>query len=302
MKIGIKVDYNENVGLGHFKRCYTLAKLLAEKYQIVFFSNDRLPLKSEFKLVKASNDLNFLIEITSDMKIDIIVLDHYDLLVQKFNYTKMFTPQVVIFDDFNLKLKCKLIIRHNIFFKQRERNVLTGIKYPLTANIFFERKAIKSPKYDFTFYISEIENKREILNIFFSKNYDKKICIISRINLFKKERFDSRNLDFFYNIESRQILEIFSNSKILVLPASVISQEGYMNNNKMILYYESENQRKIFDASPNDSNIFKLDSFENLLLKEYDDFILTKKDLIYVPTLDKIQSDFIKKFSLINKI
>ena len=70
------------------------------------------------------------------MKIDIIVLDHYDLLVQKFNYTKMFTPQVVIFDDFNLKLKCKLIIRHNVFSKQRERNILTGIKYPLTANIF----------------------------------------------------------------------------------------------------------------------------------------------------------------------
>ena len=86
MKIGIKVDCNENVGLGHFKRCYFLAKLLADKYQIIFFSNDKLPLKSEFKLVKASNDLNFLIEITSDMKIDIIVLDHYDLLVKKFNY------------------------------------------------------------------------------------------------------------------------------------------------------------------------------------------------------------------------
>ena len=302
MKIGIKVDYNENVGLGHFKRCYTLAKLLAEKYQIIFFSNDELPLKSEFKLVKACNDLNFLIEITSDMKIDIIVLDHYDLLVKKFNYSKMFTPKVVIFDDFNLKLKCKLIIRHNIFSKQRKRNILTGIKYPLTANVFFERKAIKSPKYDFTFYISEIENKSETLNIFLSKHYDKKICIISRTNLFKNEKFDSRNLDFFYNIESKQIIEIFSNSKILILPASVISQEGYMNNNKMILYYESENQRKIFDSSPNDSNIFKLDSFQNLLLEQYDEFVLTKKDLICIPTLDKVKSDFINKFSLINKI
>lgn len=302
MKIGIKVDCNENVGLGHFKRCYTLAKLLADKYKIVFFSNDKLPLKSEFKLVKASNDLNFLIEITSDMKIDIIVLDHYDLLVKKFNYSKMFTPKVVIFDDFNLKLKCKLIIRHNIFSKQRKRNVLTGIKYPLIANIFFERKAVKIPKYDFTFYISEIENKREILNVFFSKNHDKKICIISRDDLLTNENFDSRNLDFFYNIESRQIIEIFSNSKILVLPASVISQEGYINNNKIILYYESENQKKIFDSSPNDSNIFKLDSFENLLLKEYDDFMLTKKDLICVPALDKLKSDLINKFSSINKI
>lgn len=109
-------------------------------------------------------------------------------------------------------------------------------------------------------------------------------------------------MDFFYNIESRQIIEIFSNSKILVLPASVISQEGYINNNKIILYYESENQKKIFDSSPNDSNIFKLDSFENLLLKEYDDFMLTKKDLICVPALDKLKSDLINKFSSINKI
>ena len=205
------------------------------------------------------------------MKIDIIVLDHYDLLVQKFNYTKMFTPQVVIFDDFNLKLKCKLIIRHNVFSKQRERNILTGFKYPLTANIFFERKAIKSPKYRFHFILVKLKIKKRNIKHFLLKNYDKKICIISRANLFKKEKkFDSRNLDFFYNIESRQILEIFLKKflKFLVLPASVISQEGYMNNNKMILYYESENQRKIFDASPNDSNIFKLDSFENLLLKE----------------------------------
>ena len=302
MKIGIKVDYNENVGLGHFKRCYTLAKLLEDKYKIVFFSNDKLPLKSRFKLIKASNDLNFLIEITSDMKIDIIILDHYDFLVKKFNYSKMFTPKVVIFDDFNLKLKCELIIRHNIFSKETNQNVLTGIKYPLTANIFFEKKVVQNPQYDFTFYISEIENKRKILNIFFSKNYDKKICVISRTNVFANEKFDSRNLDIFYNIDSRLIIEIFSNSKILVLPASVISQEGYINNNKIILYYESENQRKIFDASPNNANIFKLNSFDNLLLEEYDDFILTKKDVINVPTLDKVQSDFINKFSLINKI
>ena len=59
---------------------------------------------------------------------------------------------------------------------------------------------------------------------------------------------------------------------------------------------KSENQKKIFDSSPNDSNIFKLDSFENLLLKEYDDFMLTKKDLICVPALDKLKSDLINKF------
>ena len=56
------------------------------------------------------------------MEIDIIVLDHYDLLVKKFNYSKMFTPKVVIFDDFNLKLKCKLII-DIIFFLNKENEM-----------------------------------------------------------------------------------------------------------------------------------------------------------------------------------
>ena len=72
----------------------------------------------------------------------------------------MFTPQVVIFDDFNLKLKCKLIIRHNVFSKQRERNILTGIKYPLTANIFLKEKQLKVRNM-ISFYISEIENEKE---------------------------------------------------------------------------------------------------------------------------------------------
>ncbi|MBQ3544336.1 MAG: UDP-2,4-diacetamido-2,4,6-trideoxy-beta-L-altropyranose hydrolase [Lachnospiraceae bacterium] len=208
--IGIRVDANDKIAMGHLMRCLSIAKSLRKKgEEVVFISSESnikdVVCKENFNFIALNNryddkesEIEQLLEIIRLSKIEIILLDSYE--VTELYMQKLYTSvKIVYIDDLNLfKYSADVIVNYtynansSIYEKWKysnETQFYFGIKYiPLRSEFGFEC----------------IDFNDEVSNIFLTTggtdNYD---MIISILKQLRKKELHNININVvvgkFYN-------------------------------------------------------------------------------------------------------
>ena len=156
MKIGIRVDSSDLIGLGHVVRCIHLAKKLQQGGHIVFFISQRLTgsvpnlivengfqvyfinsgkkesiilpingFKSEFDPWlngRQSIDALETEKIIKKCPLDLLIVDHYSIDAEWEKYLKGIVKSIIVIDDLaNRKHCCELLIDQNYVHEYQKR-------------------------------------------------------------------------------------------------------------------------------------------------------------------------------------
>jgi len=160
MNILFRVDSSSEIGLGHLKRCL----VLAEQYQqdnIVFSvqdlkgnANKIISDKGYALSVLSDNSIDELTQKINELKIDMVVFDHYGI-DDKFekNIKEKTSVQILSFDDTYEKHYCDILLNHNIYASDGQYKGLVpkiceikcGKEYTLISDEFREIKIRKRP-------------------------------------------------------------------------------------------------------------------------------------------------------------
>tara|TARA_B100000780_G_C21103613_1_gene445472 strand:- start:187 stop:1209 length:1023 start_codon:yes stop_codon:yes gene_type:complete len=276
-KIGLIFDSNQNIGEGHFWRCYNLAKILKRKDKSFFFISNRL----QKKYIKILNRENFdYIEITSlkkisviknlikTIKLDIFISDYYDLSEKnKKEIRKNVNCFVVIDDHINKKHFCDIYINNN-FMSNRVKNkikklnpssmLLLGTKYFIHNYEFLKsktkKKIRKKIKKIYVFFgSSDISN--ETLKFIKSIEDFKSVkfhILIGKLNKnYKKIKHyckNRKNIKIFYNLTNYKTLKLMQKNDLYFGAGGVNLSESLFLGLPSIVICTANNQKAALKA------------------------------------------------------
>ena len=212
MKIAFRVDSADSIGAGHIRRCLKLAEDLKKKSEKIYFITrnltgnfNKLINKKKFKVIliknnkskeKLSNDWKSTKLICKKFRINILIVDHYQLGINWEKKIKKDVDKLVVIDDFTKKKHhCDLII--NNFSKQKSDNIrnYSGLEYVIVpVHASYKNKISKKkdkPKAIGTFFGSSDNSNitEKFLKIFADKKFSnfKFVSILGKNNKNKKE-------------------------------------------------------------------------------------------------------------------
>ncbi|MFD1885625.1 UDP-2,4-diacetamido-2,4,6-trideoxy-beta-L-altropyranose hydrolase [Paenibacillus wenxiniae] len=168
--IAFRVDASSTIGIGHIKRCLTLADQLnttIDEVKIIFICNDLLPklIKSEIeykgcelKLISSPptkeefNPLEDAYEtrqiLVEQQHVDLLIIDHYQIDSIWEQLFVDIVPQILVIDDLaNRMHTCHALLDQNLYdnFEQRYKNLVPeqctlflGPEFLLLRNEFYE--------------------------------------------------------------------------------------------------------------------------------------------------------------------
>ena len=245
--ISIRVDGNNQIGLGHFVRCSALAHMLKEEFEIIFFCRHLPePLLKELKssgisFHRIKNDQEFPRQLTIN---DIAVLDGYNFDTNYQKNIKASGAKLVCIDDLhNKEFVADLIINHapkittQEYKGQHYTKYALGLEYALLRPFFLqqakEKREIETIE---TLLIcfggSDPQNltlKTLLASLIF--NQIKKIIIITGSEYqfsdsLKPIVLKDRRIDHRYSLNEQKMLEAMLESDLAIVPASGILFEA----------------------------------------------------------------------------
>ena len=182
MNLAIRVDSSESIGTGHIVRCITLAKELRKLgLKVHFISKPHkgnilgVVKKNKFSLSKIKPELNIKKDIkeTSKIlkkyKINLLILDNYDLNLVWEKGIKKYLKKLIVISDLTKQNSCDILINSN--FLQNKKKSL-GKFYLKNRNInsrflFGLRYAILNNEYQKIKQNIKIKKQLKRINIFF---------------------------------------------------------------------------------------------------------------------------------------
>jgi UDP-2,4-diacetamido-2,4,6-trideoxy-beta-L-altropyranose hydrolase len=145
LNIGIRAEGGSKIGMGHIMRTLVLAKELSLKNEVFYICKDSMANKSGiFKIKKSGFKVIIfkenILEILSNINIDILITDSYDVSEKYFLETKNIVKYTVYIDDINsFDYPVDLIINQNINaedFHYNQKYKLLGLKYLMIREEF----------------------------------------------------------------------------------------------------------------------------------------------------------------------
>ena len=163
LKIIIRADSSQFIGLGHIMRSLLLAKRLKEQnYHVeIFFASQNLEkninhkiLEQGFKLkLLKSNNPNELIQLCHKQKADLLIIDSYMIKSKDEKFIKKsIKSKLLVFDDTFEKRYADIILNHGIQVKKqmyktlvpKKSKVFTGEKFTLLRDEFFQTYKVQN--------------------------------------------------------------------------------------------------------------------------------------------------------------
>ena len=265
MKILFRADSSSSIGTGHIMRDLVLAKQF--KDATIIFATQNLEGNINHKIKEAgykleilnSSDIDELDKLIKKYKIDMLVVDHYDI---DYEYEKQLKTQnsklkIFSFDDTYEKHYCDILLNHNIYADEKRYKDLVpkkcelrcGEKYTLIRDEFKKEKNIKREKrYDIFIAMGGADTKNLSLKIakLIPKSF--KIAIITTtankyLDELKEYIKDKNNIDLYIN--SNEIAKLMHESSFCIITPSVISQEALFLNKKFLAIQTADNQVEI---------------------------------------------------------
>lgn len=301
-KIAIRADGNFEVGLGHLIRCFALAEMLKDRFEVDFFCVT-IPENILSSFNKSGYRVNI---IKSDFEMSdfnsshrLIVLDGYHFTSEYQLFLKNIGFKLICIDDlYEIDFYADLIINHaptalkEKYKHQYYTDFALGLDFALLRPMFLKAAVIKR----------EINTIQSVFICFGgadSKNYTLKVIEACVRNLkFKQinvvtgasfqyidtiKRISDNRIKHFHSINENEMLEIMIVSDLAIVPSSGILFEVLSVGCKVASGYYVDNQKGIYDGFKQLNAFIDLDSFSDLSMIEnikIEDFEKTSKNLI----------------------
>jgi len=265
MTILFRVDASSEIGIGHIMRDFVLAKQFPNTK--IFFATQELKGNINHKIIESgyeivnlkTNDKNELLEVLKAQKIDLLVIDHYQIDHNYERYIKEhFNVRILSFDDTYEKHHCDILLNHNISAdKKRYKGLVPdncelrcGTKYTLLREEFFKirkRKKKRQKKkviflsmggsdvYNYNFRILKLLKKFKNIEVTLATTTANK-------NLTKLIKFGVKNRWVHVHVNSDNIANLMDQSDFAIITPSVTVNEVLHLKLPFIAFKVIENQ------------------------------------------------------------
>ncbi|MDA9841134.1 UDP-2,4-diacetamido-2,4,6-trideoxy-beta-L-altropyranose hydrolase [Candidatus Marinimicrobia bacterium] len=298
----IRADSSNEIGTGHIMRTLVLANQF-KKSNIYFATRDlknninHKILEQDFDIVRLkSKKSKELIKHIHSLKIDMLVIDHYDI---DYSFEKKIKKETgaeifVLDDNFN-KHFCDIILNHNIYAKKEQYynlvpkncKIMCGPEFTLLRNEFYELKNVVKKSNNDKFKkvlitmggadsrnlsIRIVEILKDFKNIFFTIVSTRANKNINELKKYSKK--NNRTVELI--IETDKIAELMQSSDIIICTPSVTVNECYYLDISFIAIKTEDNQRYMTEfLMKKGYNV--LESIDNQKLKEKFSKIISTK-------------------------
>jgi len=288
VKLYIRADGTNQIGLGHLTRCLALAHMLKEEYDIFFVckeapANIIMDIKNYgFSFLKISEEEEFFDILEGN---EIVVIDHYgadEKYEEKIKYKQNI---VVCIDDIHNRIfKSDLIINHAPMvipqdYKTRSLTQFAlGLEYALLRPAFLgnpvKREPVQSENVLICFGGADFKNLTlDTLKVVLEFNAFKNIIVVTGgAYLYLEELTSLLNKDdrisHYHSVDEKKMAELISKADLTIVPSSGVLLEAIAVGNKIISGMYIENQKNIFTAYKSLSAFISAEDFseDNLRL------------------------------------
>lgn len=263
-----RVNSSSQIGIGHLMRCLTLAKIY--KNSAVTFACEDLNgnlnkkiLKEGFNLkVLKNNSKKELNSVIRKLKIDFLVIDHYEINCKFEKFIKKENNLTLLsFDDMYQKHYCDILLNHNIYAKEEYYKNLVpsfcelrcGKKYTLIRDEFSKEKK-KRRKRKKEIFVSIGGTDHLELNIKILKIVEKchKDCVVNiittsankNLNRLKSYCKDKKTINLC--IDSKKIAQLMNRSLYAIVTPSVVVNEVMFMKLPFIAIKTAHNQHEMY--------------------------------------------------------
>lgn len=265
MNILFRADSSSLLGIGHIMRDLVLAKKYRKKGNKIIFATQNLKgninsqiskLGYDVEILK-SNCINELISIIIKLKIDTLILDHYDITFEDEKKIKMKTKiKIISFDDTYQKHYCDVLINHNISANPKKYLGLVpakcklkcGSKYTLIRDEFL----IEKKKKNIFLAMGGTDSQNTSLKILkiLKKFSNLKVNLITtasnqNINMLNKYIKNNKFIKIYVN--SNKIAKLMKRSDFAIVSPSVIVHEVIYMELKFIAIKTADNQNDMYN-------------------------------------------------------
>lgn len=145
LNIAIRAEGGSKIGMGHIMRTLVLAKELSIKNEVFYLCKDSIENKSGIIKIQKNGFKVFsfkesILEVLSNINIDVFITDSYDVDKKYFVQTKNIVKHTVYIDDINFfDYPVDLLVNQNINaedFSYRQKYKLLGLKYLMIREEF----------------------------------------------------------------------------------------------------------------------------------------------------------------------
>ena len=195
MNIGFICNISNSHGTGHFYRCLALSQILNKKKN--FFFSKKFPNSIKFKKnykffkINKKNFIKLLLNKIKKNKIQILVLDDYNINLKEQKILRYNVDKLIVIDDFiSRSHNCDVIINYNtlnidqikkIRSKNKTSKLAIGKKYQILSKDFVQEKI----------YAKKRQSIKNILIFFGSSDHTlETFKIFKLVNNFKNLEFN----------------------------------------------------------------------------------------------------------------
>ena len=260
MNILFRADSSSIIGTGHIMRDLVLAKKYMDAN--ITFASQNLDGNINHKVVEAgykvkllnSNDVDKLIKLVKKLKIDLVVIDSYDIDYKYEKKLKKATKvKILSFDDTYQKHHCDILLNHNIYAKKKKYKNLVpkkceircGIKYTLLRDEFIEAKK-------FIVFVAMGGADSANLNIKIIKSLKKLKNIELNIvttdankNLKNLKSYVKSKKWIKLHINSKKIAQLIAYSNFSIITPSVVANEVVFMGKPLVAIKVAKNQKNM---------------------------------------------------------
>ena len=246
--------------------------VLAKKYKDanITFASQNLDGNINHKIQKAgykvnrlkSNDVDELIKLVKKLKIDLVVIDSYDIDYKYEKKLKKATKvKILSFDDTYEKHHCDILLNHNIYAKKKKYKNLVpkkcevrcGVKYTLLRDEFLkakEKNYEKSKK--FTLFVamggadSANLNIKIIKSLKNLKNIELNIVTTDANKHLKDLKSYVKSKKWIkLHINSKKIAQLIAQSNFSIITPSVVANEVVFMGKPLVAIKVAKNQKNM---------------------------------------------------------
>ena len=286
-----RADSSSTIGTGHIMRDLVLAQQYAKKGNHIIFATQDLKGNINHKIIEAnyqlkilkSNNIKELDKLIKKLKIDIIVIDHYDI---NYNFEKKLKKnnahlQILSFDDTYEKHHCDILLNHNISADKKKYKGLVpkecelrcGDNYTLLRDEFLEEINKRKKKNSLTtIFIAMGGADHSNINIKILKVLKKftnlKVNLVTTTankNLEELKKYCKDKSWIKLHINSNKIAKLMSKSDLAIVTPSVTVNEVHFMKLPFVAIKTADNQVMIYKyLKKNNFSVLKRFDSKNL--------------------------------------
>lgn len=227
-----------------------------------------------------TNDLDELDRIIKELKIEMIVIDHYGI---DYNYEKQLKIQnpklkILSLDDTYEKHHCDILLNHNIYADEKRYKDLVplscelrcGAKYTLLRDEFKQEKEIQREKiYDIFLAMGGADTADLNIPIVKTLSPDLKIALLTtnaNSALQELKEFAQNRPNITLHINSNEVAKLLNQSRFAIVTPSVTVHEVLFMEIPFLAIKTAQNQNKMYEYLKK-KKFLVLGEFSNLVEK-----------------------------------